>query len=489
MMKRIQASIAAIVSLVFSIVFSTLPAKAQAEEGVSKSEILLGAAFPQTGPMSPHYQDFFAGANAYFDYMNSQGGIYGRKVRLILRDAGEPTQAVPANATLLMKDKVFALFNSSPLTSSHVAMTRASGIAQKRIPNLAVTAPFSGFSDTAKYPTTFQINGNQKQEFKSLVYFYENVLGARPLFPTFPDNDIGSDFEYLKIALGPKITVSNGNQGITIPYELPYALNEDSGKYLPRKPGDLVILSLWPQHTSSALLPQYRNMTGGVPLVVSELQPLLVRGSSISSSFDNYLVANTKSKNLYANFSMPQYTDTSDPFVAFFTSIFKQFAPTKDFSLEINVSDSNKSAFNYVSQQMYEGANAAYVVSQAIAAIGPEPTRTALISFLRSKSKILSSATFSPIDYSSTSNIGDTIQYIAKYDGTKWVKNSDFFQVNPSGTSIKIVIPQRIPLIPNGIPVMETANSVVKNISCLKGKVTREVSGVNPKCPKGFKQK
>jgi len=352
-----------------------------------------------------------------------------------------------------------------------------------------VTAPFSGFSDTVKYPTTFQINGNQKQEFKSLVYFYENVLGARPLFLTIPDDDIGSDFEYLKIALGQKITVRIGNQGTTIPYELPYALNENSGKYEPRKPGDLVILSLWSHHTNLSLLPQHANMTGGRPLVVSELQPLLVRGSSISSSVDNYLVANTKSRNLYANFNMPLYTDTDDPFIGFFTSVFKQFAPTRDFSLEINVGDGNKSAFNYVSQQMYEGANAAYVVSQAIAAIGPEPTRSALMSFLRSNSKTLSSATFSPIDYSSTSNIGDTIQYIAKYDGTKWVKNSDFFQVNPSGTLIRVVTPQRISLLPNGIPVMKTVNSVAKKISCLKGKVTREVSGVSPKCPKGFKQK
>lgn len=480
MKKVLNGTAATILSLVSSLALSVLPANAIAEEGVTKTEILLGASFPQTGALAPYHQDFFIGAKAYFDYLNSKGGIYGRSIRLIMMDdGGSLSKTLPNTSSLLMKDRVFALFNSAPLTAAHVAMVRSAGIAKRNIPNLAVTAPYSGFSDAAKYPTTFQIYGNQKQEFKSLVHFYENSLSASPLHPTLPDNDIGSDFEYLKNALGQRVVPAVGRIN-NIPYELPYALNEKSGKYEPRKTGELVVLSLWPQHNS---------LTGSRTLVVNELQPLLVRGSSISSSVGNFLVANTKSRNLYANFSMPLYTDTSDPFIAFFTSVFRQFVPARDFSLEINVNDGNKSAFNYVSQQMFEGANAAYVVAQALAAIGPEPTRSALMSYLRTQSKTISTATFSPLNYSSTSNIGDSVQYIAKYDGTKWVKQSDFYQINPDGTSIKTLIPQRIPLLPNGIPVMKSANSIVKKISCVKGKVTREVSGINPVCPKGFRQR
>lgn len=475
----LNTTVATILSLVSSLALSVLPANAAAEEGITKSEILLGASFPQTGGLAPHHQDFFIGAKAYFDYLNSKGGIHGRSIRLILMDdGGSVNKTVSNTASLLMKDKVFALFNSAPRTAAHVAMLRTGALAKRNIPNLAVTAPFSGLSDASKYPTTFQVNGNQKQEFKSLVQFYENSLSASPLYPTLPDDDIGLDFEYLKNALGKKIVPGVGRIS-NIPYELPYALNEKSGKFEPRQTGELVILSLWPQH----------NSFSGKTLVVSELQPLLVRGSSISSSANNFLVANTKTRNIYANFNMPLYTDTSDPFIAFFTSVFRQFVPTRDFSLEINVSDGSKSAFNYVSQQMFEGANAAYVVAQAIAAIGPVPTRTALMSYLRTQSKTISTATFSPLNYSSTSNIGDSVQYIAKYDGTKWVKHSDFYQINPDGTSIKTVTPQRIPLLPNGMPVMKLTNSIVKKIFCVKGMVNREVSGIDPVCPKGFRQK
>ena len=469
-----RVSVAVTPFLVLSLIFSALPANAQPEEGISKTEILLGATFPQTGVLSPHYQDFFAGANAYFDYLNSKGGIYGRKVRLILRDdSGNTGRAGFESAALVMTDRVFALFNSSPLTASHLATVKVAAISQRKIPNLAVTAPYSGFSDAAKYPTTFQLNGNQKQEFKSLLYFYENVLGSPPLTLLLPDDDNGVDFKDLRITLG-QITTINGVSG---PYpRIPYDVADSREPPTLRDTG---VMSLWPRHNVSV---QSRK------LVTSERYPLLVRGSSISSSLSNFFVASTKSRNLYANFNMPLYTDTSDPFISFFTSVFKEFTPTKDFTLEINVNDSNKSVFNYVSQQMYEGANAAYVVAQAIAAIGPEPTRASLISFLRNKSKTLSTASFSPVDYA-TNNAGESVQFIAKYDGVKWVKNSDFYLVNPSGTSIKSVTPPRIPLLANGVPLMKSTELSTKAISCISGKKIKEVSGKNPTCPKGFKQK
>jgi hypothetical protein len=182
------------------------------------------------------------------------------------------------------------------------------------------------------------------------------------------------------------------------------------------------------------------------------------------------------------------YTDSQDPFIEFFTKVFKEFIPNRDFSLEIQASDSTKSAFNYVSQQMYEGANSAYVVSQALASLGPQPTRKALVAFLRSNSKSLSTATFSPIDYSSNSNIGDTVQYIAKYDGSKWVKISDYYLVNPSGTSIQIISPQRNSLLPGGLPAVTMAEKSLVTIKCIKGKLNKVISGINPKCPAGYKK-
>lgn len=451
-------------SLVVS-VFVPSSADAKEEVGVSKTEITLGASFPQTGGAAPYFQDFFTGAQAYFDYLNSKGGIQGRRIKLILRDdKGLPTLAVTQNTNLVLKDQVFALFNSAPFGVTHVRMATAAAINKRKIPNLAVTSSISLVSDALKYPTTFQATPNNKQEFKTLLNFLENSFGSISVNTSYPDDEIGKDFEEVQVNSSMKLGRQVGISGCP---GIPYVQN------------NVGILSLWRAHCG-----------GGTEktLVTSDVYPLVVRGNSVSSSLAAFQAASSKSKNLYANFNMPMYTDSQDPFIEFFTKVFKEFVPNRDFSLEIQVNDSTKSVFNYVSQQMYEGANSAYVISQAIASLGPQPTRTALIAFLRSKSKSLSSATFSPIDYSLSSNIGNTVQYIAKYDGSKWVKVSDYYLVNASGTSIQVTSPQRSSLLPGGLPVVTVTEKSLVKINCVKGKITKQISGMNPKCPAGYKK-
>jgi ABC-type branched-subunit amino acid transport system substrate-binding protein len=444
-------------------------ANAKNEVGISKTEIVLGATFPKTGPLSPYFQDFFTGAQAYFDYVNSKGGIQGRKIRLITRDdKGLPSIAVTQVNALILADKVFALFNSVPFTAGHVPMLRAAAIDTRQIPNLAVTTSFSGLTDSSKYQTTFQATPNAKQDFKILTHFIEQSLGSTPINVSYPDDDIGRDFEQVMTNSSRKYSkIGSSNPGCPgIPF-----IQKDFG-----------VLSLWRWFCGD------RQGSQKPVLVTSDSFPLIILGSSISSSSGAYLVASTKSNNVYTNFSLPLYTDTQDPFIQFFTQVFKEFAPNRHYDFEIQINDESKSAFNYVSQQMYEGANSAYVISQAIAALGPEPTRAALIAFLRSNSKSLSSATFSPIDYSLSSNIGDTVQYIAKYDGSKWVKVSDYYLVNASGTSIKVTAPQRSSLLPGGLPVATVTEKSLVKIKCVKGKVTKQVTGINPKCPTGYKR-
>lgn len=124
-------------------------ALAQDEPGISSSEIRLGAAYPITGVPPSAFNDFYVGVNSYFEYLNASGGIYGRSVKMVYKDDKyQPAQSVNTNNELILKDKVFALFNSAPSSGTHLAMTRAVGIARRGIPDLAVTAPYSDFSDS-----------------------------------------------------------------------------------------------------------------------------------------------------------------------------------------------------------------------------------------------------------------------------------------------------------------------------------------------------
>jgi len=79
----------------------------QNAQGVTATQITVGTSGPLTGPIAA-YGVISQGANAYFNYINAQGGINGRKFKfIILDDQYQPDKGV-ANARQLVADKVFA---------------------------------------------------------------------------------------------------------------------------------------------------------------------------------------------------------------------------------------------------------------------------------------------------------------------------------------------------------------------------------------------
>lgn len=79
-------------------------------EGVSKGEIVLGSSQPLSGTLAYMGKAVDEGMRTYFDMVNEQGGINGRKIKLITYDDElKPAKSV-ANAKLLVeRDKVFAM--------------------------------------------------------------------------------------------------------------------------------------------------------------------------------------------------------------------------------------------------------------------------------------------------------------------------------------------------------------------------------------------
>jgi branched-chain amino acid transport system substrate-binding protein len=86
---------------------------AQAEEGVTEREVLVGQFAALSGPASQLGLRMQAGIKAYFTAVNAAGGINGRSLKLVSRDDGyEPTRAAEAVKALIREDKVFALIGS-----------------------------------------------------------------------------------------------------------------------------------------------------------------------------------------------------------------------------------------------------------------------------------------------------------------------------------------------------------------------------------------
>lgn len=79
--------------------------------GVSDSEILIGSSCALTGHASFLGRNTIQGAQSYINYINEQGGVFGRKVKLIVYDDEyDPPRCVYNTQKLINEDKVFALF-------------------------------------------------------------------------------------------------------------------------------------------------------------------------------------------------------------------------------------------------------------------------------------------------------------------------------------------------------------------------------------------
>ena len=102
-MKRTAACLLAAAGLFSSAAF--------AENGVTSDTIVLGQSVALTGPAAALGIEMRAGAKLYFDYVNSKGGVSGRKIQLVTLDDGyEPARAAPNTRKLIEEHKVFALF-------------------------------------------------------------------------------------------------------------------------------------------------------------------------------------------------------------------------------------------------------------------------------------------------------------------------------------------------------------------------------------------
>lgn len=80
-------------------------------QGVTDTQVILGQSVALTGPAQQLGLDMQLGANLYFQKVNAEGGVNGRKIVLKTLDDGyEPPNAVANTKKLINDEKVFALF-------------------------------------------------------------------------------------------------------------------------------------------------------------------------------------------------------------------------------------------------------------------------------------------------------------------------------------------------------------------------------------------
>jgi ABC-type branched-subunit amino acid transport system substrate-binding protein len=388
-----------------------MPAQGASTPGVSDTEIVLGMQLPQTGGASPGYNKVDDAMRAYFDYVNSKGGVHGRKIKLIAYDDEyKAGKTVSTASRLITKDKVFAMVGSVG-TQTHISVIK--DINRRGIPDLFVNSGYSGFyTDPKKYPTTFGGLGNYVAEAKILGKHIKEKMTDKKVGILYQTDDFGRNtvaglatagvtFEKDKTAA----TFVAGSQAT------PGALDAPMKQLQDNKVEVVVIgatASAFASAVGSALKigyrPQYVVISVGSD--ATTFQTILqLRGTAPAVSAA--LLAGTISAS-----HAPSPGDADDEFVKAYKKINDEF-------------NTGPAAGKVWDNNVLQGMNIGYLTTAALLGAGKNLTRPGIIKYIEKNGKKLSSAGLAPLGYSAKTHEAYTGFWIGKYDATAVLKPID----------------------------------------------------------------
>ena len=376
-MKRY--SIVSAVVAAGAMVLSIMPAQA-ADPGVTATEIKLGVSTPLTGSAGLAYGKVPGAMKAYFDYINANGGVYGRKIKLVVRDDKYlPTLAATQTTNLILKDNVFALVGALG-TATHSKAYTAASLAAKNVPDLFVNTGFSGFGNIAKYPTTFTVLPSYAMEAKIMSKFIKEKFAGQAVALVAQDDEFGVDgvngfkaggLTIASTTLYPTSSITDARAKALLT-----GLSAIPGKPVVVLFGTTDVTALiFKAAESLDLVSKFTWIAGSVGGDANTLLALGVKSTTIDGAIAASFFTDAK--------------DTSDEYVSQFMKINEKY--NKGISFD-----------NIVLQ----GMNSAMLTVQALRAAGKNLTRTGLINAVQNKGAKFASAGRVPLNYSATSHVG-----------------------------------------------------------------------------------
>lgn len=170
--------------VIFSALFATA---AEAETGVSDQTILLGQSAALSGALGDLGKEYTAGAQSYFDHINAQGGIAGRRIKLISLDDGyDPKKAVENTKRLVEQDKVFAIFGQFGTGITQACLPYSTGL------GVPLFAPYTG-ADVLRDNGNrylFHIRASYGQEMEKMVEQLVGI-GIRDIAVVYQNDSFG----------------------------------------------------------------------------------------------------------------------------------------------------------------------------------------------------------------------------------------------------------------------------------------------------------
>ena len=172
------------------------------DTGATDTEIKIGNIMPYSGPASA-YGVIGKTEQAYFNKVNAEGGINGRKISFVSYDDGySPPKTVEQARKLVESDEVLFIFN--PLgTPPNSAIQKYMN--SKKVPQLFVATGATKWNDPKDFPWTMGWQPNYQSESRIYAKYILKEKPNAKIAILYQNDDYGKDYvKGLKDGLGAK---------------------------------------------------------------------------------------------------------------------------------------------------------------------------------------------------------------------------------------------------------------------------------------------
>jgi branched-chain amino acid transport system substrate-binding protein len=350
--------------------------------GVTATSITFGSHQPLTGPAAPGYSEIAPASQAFFDYVNAHGGVFGRKLHLVFKDdAYNPTNTVNVVHQLVLQDHVFGIFEGlgTPTHTKVVSFLNAS-----KVPDLFVASGCPCWDNGSSQPETFGWQPNYTIEGKILGQYLTKHFAGQKIAVLYQDDDFGQGglagiqdevpasqivakqaYQSGVTTLAPQITqIKASGAKVLVDFTVPIytAIGQLTSFTLGYKP-QLVVsnVGIDPTTVGGLLKTISKGKASGTALIEGAIT-------------DGYL---------------PSPTDTQNPWIALFQKIHDQYDKTAPFDGNVE----------------YGMANA-YTLVQALQAAGKNLTRQNIITAIEQQGSKWTGPGLVPYRYNTTDHGG-----------------------------------------------------------------------------------
>jgi ABC-type branched-subunit amino acid transport system substrate-binding protein len=338
--------------------------------GVTDTEILLGTHMPISQTVAAAYAPIADGIRAYFEYINSQGGVNGRKITLLVGDDHyNPADAVEVVRKLVEQDGVFAIISGLG-DAGHAAVWKY--LEERGVPDMWISGGLVKWTDPV-VKSRFQGNPDYHTEGRMLGrYIAENYNGKK----------VGLLLSHDEFGVDGKAGILKGLEGsdVQIVAEETYESTQwdvtAQTQRLKNANPDLVVAYAIPPPAASLVKVAREVLNWDVPVLVS--------GVSVSDIFISLAGAQNAEGVVSVVFARQIY-DAQDPGVQQHIQIMQQFGqgvPASNFTLygqvvaELMVEALKNAGPNLTRESLEDGAEAIrdWCCSMCVVPVNLSPT-------------------------------------------------------------------------------------------------------------------